>query len=258
MTDRPVRRGRWGELIPEPKEGEGWDLPLSAERETAAVLLDDEPSGSSRAHASSRPLESAQASEKAAHRPAVFGAMEDASEEEETRQARGRRTRSRLGRIKDAAAESPEETFKRGLRTASEMLSRTEYPPGALRRKLREKGFAGAVIEDILDRLSGAGLLNEDKMAARRAEYLHRVKHYGPMRIERELIRLGFSEEAAGGVDLTGEDFDFEAKALLILQKSHYEEAAPAIRRLLSYGYSLSMAKKAWQSYQALQEETEE
>ena len=86
-------------------------------------------------------------------------------------------------------------------------------------------------------------------MAERRAEYLYRVKGYGPMRIPRELRRLGFSSDAIDLLDLSGEEFDFPGKALQILQKSHYEEAAPAIRRLMAYGYPLSMAKNAWRAY---------
>ena len=112
-----------------------------------------------------------------------------------------------------------ERRFHAALRTASNILGYAECSPARLREKLSVRGYERELIDAVLDRLRGAGLLDEDAMARRKAEMLCRVKGYGPRRILPELRRLGFSSAVIDEVDLSGEDFDFPARAAALLRK---------------------------------------
>ena len=94
-----------------------------------------------------------------------------------------------------------ERRFHAALRTASNILGYAECSPARLREKLSVRGYERELIDAVLDRLRGAGLLDEDAMARRKAEMLCRVKGYGPRRILPELRRLGFSSAVIDEVE---------------------------------------------------------
>lgn len=148
-----------------------------------------------------------------------------------------------------------ERRFRDALRTASRILGYAECPPKRLREKLLARGYLAPEIEDALERLASAGLLDEDQMAMRRAEYLYRVKGYGPRRILPELRRLGFSSDAVSMLEFPEDTFDFAARAAVLLKKRRTVDRT-AVAALERYGYTGEQIRHAIRIRE--QEESEE
>jgi regulatory protein len=102
---------------------------------------------------------------------------------------------------------------------ALRLLERTRRTRSELSRKLREKGFAPALIEEVLDRLAGVGLVDDVEYA--RAFLAARLgrRTAGWRRLEMELRRRGIS-----GPDATA------ARARLAEQQGDPDEVALARR----------------------------
>lgn len=134
--------------------------------------------------------------------------------------------------------------FRAALRTASNILGYAECPPERLRQKLKDRGYEETVIQDVLDRLTSAGLLDEEAMAARRAEYLYRTKGFGPRRIRPELQRLGFSRQAIDCLSFPEEEFDFPSRGAALLRKRG-EIDQKALAYLVRHGYTSDQIRRA-------------
>lgn len=93
-------------------------------------------------------------------------------------------------------------------------LARREYSRAELTQKLRFRGFAGVVVEDVLDELVREGYLSDGRFAEglirRRME-----QGYGLNRIRMELQQAGIDERA---VDVPS--CDWEA----VLEKTHHKK----------------------------------
>ena len=83
------------------------------------------------------------------------------------------------------------------LRYAARLLAAADSSEAALRRKLREKDFSPASVDDAVRRLRAKGYLDDRAAAARYAESLLTVKRYGRRRVYDMLMARGFDRECA-------------------------------------------------------------
>jgi regulatory protein len=78
-------------------------------------------------------------------------------------------------------------------RTAVGLLAAREHASAELRRKLRQRGFESAVVEDVIGRLAARGLQSDERFVegyvAERG-----AKGFGPVRIRAELEQRGVED----------------------------------------------------------------
>ncbi len=122
---------------------------------------------------------------------------------------------------------------------------------GRLRGKLRDKGWAPAVIDQALERARREGLVDDAAMAAALVEE-RRAKGHAPARIRRDLRRRGFEDDVLDRHLAAAEAEDPEAAAFAVAQRkaagSSGADAETAFRRVAAYvarrGYPEGLARK--------------
>jgi regulatory protein len=147
---------------------------------------------------------------------------------------RGSAMRER-GARRDAA--DPEAAREAALR----ILERARRSRAELTRKLREKGFVPAAIENVLERLAAVGLVDDVEYArAFLSERLGR-RAAGWRRIELELRRRGIAAQdaAAARARLAEEQGAFDevalARKLLAQVEARYAKLEPRVRKQRLY-----------------------
>ncbi|RTZ60780.1 MAG: hypothetical protein DSZ32_02995 [Gammaproteobacteria bacterium] len=75
-------------------------------------------------------------------------------------------------------------------------LARREYGVWELRRKLRQKGHHGDLLQSVLDRLEKDGMLSDQRYAEARANSL-KNRGYGPLHIRMELREKHIDDSVA-------------------------------------------------------------
>jgi regulatory protein len=91
----------------------------------------------------------------------------------------------------------PEEARKAARGVALRLITGREMSTARLRDRLLSRGFPGEAVEHAVERLTGAGLLDDRRAAQAAARTLVTVRQRGRHRVGRELERLGFSKELA-------------------------------------------------------------
>jgi regulatory protein len=81
-------------------------------------------------------------------------------------------------------------------RAAMDLLSRREHCTAEIRAKLRARFGEDAPVDSELQRLSGDGLLSDERFAEAFVR-MHRNRGHGPLRILRELEQRGVDRELA-------------------------------------------------------------
>lgn len=82
------------------------------------------------------------------------------------------------------------------LTQATAWLARREYARQELQRKLQQRGFANAIIDDVLDELVTQGWQSDERWA--KSLIRSRMQRgYGPLRIAAELKQQGIHAEQA-------------------------------------------------------------
>ena len=156
--------------------------------------------------------------------------------------------RSTLSGQKEADAEALDalraeglayDAYEKGLR----LLGNRAHGTAELRRKLR-LDYPAEAAEAAVEKLSEAGLLNDEAYAEALAEELSRRKHWAPERILRELtqrgIDAGTAKNAAFGLDINKKQGIIDIITKMHLpQHPTKKDADRLIRRLLSAGYSM-------------------
>ncbi len=83
---------------------------------------------------------------------------------------------------------------KRALAGALHALARRDHSEAELARKLADKGYPAAAVEDVVSRLKKAGYLDDRRFARQWAESaLRNGRGFGP-RIRQDLLRRGVAE----------------------------------------------------------------
>jgi regulatory protein len=91
----------------------------------------------------------------------------------------------------------PEEARKAAHAAALRLLAGREMSAARVRDRLVSRGFPEDVVEQTVQRLTGAGLLDDRRAAQAAARTLVTVRRRGRHRVGRELEQLGFSKELA-------------------------------------------------------------
>jgi len=129
-----------------------------------------------------------------------------------------------------------------------DLLARREHSRLELERKLGTRGFAEALVAEVLDELERDGLLSPDRFAESfiAARY---AKGQGPVRIRRELAERGIEPEAAWFDD---DRFDWNALARTTrvrrfgrAQPADLKDKARQIRFLEYRGFSHDQIRQA-------------
>jgi regulatory protein len=91
----------------------------------------------------------------------------------------------------------PEEARKAAHAAALRLLAGREMSAARVRDRLLVRGFPEDAVEQTVQRLAGAGVIDDRRAAQAAARTLVNVRHRGRHRVGRELERLGFSKELA-------------------------------------------------------------
>jgi SOS response regulatory protein OraA/RecX len=133
----------------------------------------------------------------------------------------------------------PEDARKAAHAAALRMLAGREMSSGRVRERLHTRGFPDDVIDLTVERLTGAGILDDRRAAQAAARTLVSIRHRGRHRVGRELERLGFTKEMAQDVTQTVLA-DADERAVLekvVASKLHGRRSIPdpaAYRRLFA------------------------
>ncbi|NTV51756.1 MAG: regulatory protein RecX [Candidatus Firestonebacteria bacterium] len=149
-----------------------------------------------------------------------------------------------LERLRDAEADI--EVREQALR----WLDRRAYARGELARRLKFKQFPPESVERVLDRLAGAGLINDEAFALEWLRARTRTGALGGRRVKSELKQKGVSDETIAAVwaqaGPESEDESCEELAQKKWRSLKTLERETARRRLLSFltrrGFSLEDA----------------
>ena len=137
-----------------------------------------------------------------------------------------------------------EEQFEHLLRAETwlsciqQALTHLDYGDLSKRRmieKLRRK-FDADIASEVADYLEEKGYINDFELAKRYAENYFLVRHYGPLRVKRELYQKGFSLSDIERVLELYADHDY-SEVIWDLVLDHFPEANlkdPAVKRKIS------------------------
>lgn len=126
---------------------------------------------------------------------------------------------------------APKPAYDRGL----DLLARRAHFAAELGAKLRQRGYAAAEVESAIERLAGAGHLNEGETAQMLVRSLTR-RGYGRRRLELDLRRRGAEEAAARAALETIDDEDELERAAAVaarFRSTHPSRDAAALARHL-------------------------
>jgi regulatory protein len=100
-------------------------------------------------------------------------------------------------RVPTPVPADPDEARKAAHAAALRLLAGREMSTARVRERLLSRGFPGEAVETALERLTGAGILDDRRAAQAAARTMVLVRHRGRHRVGRELEQLGFSKETA-------------------------------------------------------------
>ena len=91
----------------------------------------------------------------------------------------------------------PDKARQAAHAAALRLVAGREMSTARLRERLQSRGFPAEAIDETLERLTGAGILDDRRAAQAAARTLVTVRQRGRLRVGRELERLGFTRELA-------------------------------------------------------------
>ncbi len=91
----------------------------------------------------------------------------------------------------------PDEARKAAQAVALRLLAGREMSAARLRDRLRSRGYPDELVDGVIERLTGAGIVDDRRAAGAAARTLVLVRQRGRHRVGRELERLGFTKEVA-------------------------------------------------------------
>jgi len=145
-----------------------------------------------------------------------------------------------------------EAAFERAL----EALSRKELTSGELVAWLEGRGFAAGEIEDAVERLIAAGMLDDQRFAARFAADKRELSGWGPERIRLALGERGLDRSQIEAVLATdGRSTQLERAIELLDRRGERPVDEPSRGRALAYlarrGYDAELAYDAVRDFEA-------
>lgn len=145
-----------------------------------------------------------------------------------------------------------EDAFTKAWERALRSLSYASGSAVQLKQKLRAKGVAAGVADEVLSELEARGLLQETQAAVREAERCL-AKCWGNRRIELHLQSKGYTQEAYDAAYLRMLEDDGVARCRKLLQKKRIAsfptdktEAGKLVAMLMRYGYNSVEIREAF------------
>lgn len=146
---------------------------------------------------------------------------------------------------------------KRAYRRACYLLDARDYCYAMLYRKLMQTYQDKPLVLDVMDRLTGNGLINDRRYAEKLAEYLVERKRYGIYRARQEMLHKGLPREL---VDDALADLEETAEENIpaVLQKKYgriltdpddYKTREKVIAGMARLGYNFRSVKAAIEDY---------
>lgn len=136
---------------------------------------------------------------------------------------------------------------------AIQMLSRKGYSEKQLREKLHRKKHPNEMIDGAISDLIKRGYLNDTALCSTVFQQYQRTEKYGIMGIVHKLRQQGFPEEAIQQtLRETEVNDEWQMVVKFIEKQQRYRQIDPGAlyRRLLSRGFSASVARKAAEQMQ--------
>lgn len=126
--------------------------------------------------------------------------------------------------------------------SAYRLLSYRDRSVKEIETKLAEKGFSEEIVAEMIASLKEAHYLDDDRFARQWVRFRTEHRHFGPIRLKRELLEKGISsEEADRAIEGRSEEWDL------------VEQAEAALRRRLKDTSSLHDLKTRQKAYAFLQ-----
>ena len=152
---------------------------------------------------------------------------------------------------------------KEVMTAASNIIAFADNTEKSLRDKLSKKGFSDELIENAVNKMKSAGLINDARLMESYTEQLANKKLYGKGRIKLELQKKGFDSrlirerlnECTSEVDFKENCYKLVKKKKLSDKIKDSKTARAVTAALARYGYGYAEIKYA---YTRLLEENEE
>ena len=140
-----------------------------------------------------------------------------------------------------------EQTPKRSSATSSALriLQSGANSSRMLRDKLSRKGYTREEIEDALDEVKTAGLVDDRRLLFAHAEYLASRKYYGKRRVYMELLRKFDRSLVDIYLEEALEEIDFSSYCLDLAQKNRGKGKDALLAKLSRQGYAASEIRSA-------------
>lgn len=146
-------------------------------------------------------------------------------------------------------AASPEARLASAYRSAVRRLASRPRTRAELRAGLVARGFEATIVAQVLERLEGAGVLDDAEVGRAMGREAER-RRLGSVRVARDLARRGVPEDAATAVVRDAEAADL-ARARALVERRHPQAAtdqrarARAFRFLIGRGFPVRVARAA-------------
>ncbi|MDR1806206.1 MAG: recombination regulator RecX [Clostridium sp.] len=143
---------------------------------------------------------------------------------------------------------------------ALDLLARRAHSRAELEHKLRERGYAEDELQDTLERLCAAHLIDDAAYAEHMAERLARTKGFAPRRIALELRRRGVGDEELSAALEPLETQDARESIRAMLEKKFARDLDSekgrrrAVNALVRMGYSWGDIRSAMREYDSTEE----
>ena len=132
--------------------------------------------------------------------------------------------------------------FKQGYLYAVRLLTASKKSSKELSKRLKDKGYQPAAIEDILQSLRSQGILDDRKMADETIHWAKQAKKYGKKRISLELKKKGIAQNLIDGA-LEGYSKEEERKTAYQLAEIRWNKVKhlePQKRKKRLFDYLIS------------------
>ena len=130
------------------------------------------------------------------------------------------------------SGEEPDQTagssnsVDRAKQAAYRLLSYRDRSSKEIATKLAEKGYPEAVITEVINSLKEANYLNDDRFARQWVRSRTEHRHFGPIRLKRELLEKGIPSEAADrAIDRRSEEWNPVEQAEAALRRRFKDSA---------------------------------
>ncbi len=147
--------------------------------------------------------------------------------------------------------QNPQNDARAAAKTAAlNLLARREHGRCELQRKLRQRGHAEQVVEELLDDLAACELQSDRRFAEAYVRY-RAAKAYGPLKIGAELGQKGVGRELIDSA-LNQPEVDWSEILLQWIRRrtglsdeQHFDQRSADYRRVLRRGFSHQQIRQA-------------